>query len=246
MENLKNAQLENVSDESSQAKSKGSTKPKKKRKKVYKPLQEFIHDSQKTLINAQDSEILPLLEKRGYPKALILDKQKQFDDLDKLDQDQKKEYGEQYDATEAYNKKVELLDEEYADHLTFGRRLFKNDAAAKSALGLKGIRSASESGYAKQGKLFYDGALDNADYIAAFAKKGVTDTELKAQQSGFNDLVVLSANKDDESAEAQKATKDRDALYDELNEWMAEFKETAIIALKKFPQLREKLGYIEE
>lgn len=187
-------------------------------KTYYKTIAQFVLDSKVAMINAQDPEIQPLLEKRGYVKADFTGTLTKLDALDDLNEKQKKEYGEKYEATEAYNKAVSVLHDPYIDHLIFARRLFKKNIAAQTAMDLTGKRKQSESGYAQQASIFYKNALGNPAYIAAFAKKGVDKTELESQRKGYNDLVSLAAKKKKETSEAQAATATRDELYDVLHE----------------------------
>lgn len=223
-----------------------TTTTKKRSRTTYVNLAEFSRQSKTALTNASDPDILPLLKKRGYTEAQIADKLAKIELLGTLDEKQKKEYGEQYDATEAYTKAEDTLHEDYMDHIELARLVFKNDVAAKTAMGLSGDRKQSASGYSSQGLLFYNNALKNDDYKAGLATKGITEAELLAQQAAFTALDALASKQEKETGEAQRATKERDALHDELAAWMGEFKATAIIALRKYPQYREKLGYVEE
>ena len=93
--------------------------------------------------------------------------------------------------------------------------------------------------------MFYTGALENADYVAALDSKGIDQTKLQAAKDRWNNLSVLAAAQTKETGEAQKATADQDAAYDAFGEWMDEFYATAEIALRKTPQLVEKLGLVQ-
>ena len=64
-------------------------------------------------------------------------------------------------------------------------------------------------------------------------------------RKGYTNLANLAAAKAKEGGEAQQATQQRDVLYDQLQEWFSDFKEVAIIALRKNPQMREQLGWKE-
>jgi hypothetical protein len=45
--------------------------------------------------------------------------------------------------------------------------------------------------------------------------------------------------------EAQQSTKDRDEALDRMEDWFADFKAIARIALEDKPQLLEKMGIVE-
>ncbi|MFN0048642.1 MAG: hypothetical protein ACKVOU_05935 [Cytophagales bacterium] len=205
----------------------------------------FLSSCEISLINASDPQIASLLQSRSYTPAIIAEKLAELTNVRTLVAAQKKEYGEQYAATEDYRKAVDLLHPEYMDHLTLARVAFKNDTAAKTALGLKGDRAQSESGYTSQALLFYNGVLDNAAYKAKLGVLGVSEADLQEGKAGFTTLATKGAIKVKESGEAQAATQARDKALDEFAKWFAEFKIVASIALGKYPQLKEKLGWKE-
>lgn len=216
-----------------------------KAKPRYITLDQFISQSRTTLTNAALPDIAPLLQKRSYPAPLLQSKLAELDTLVSLNEAQKKEYGEQYAATEAYRQAMADLREDYMEHLTLARLIFKDDTAAKTALELKGARKKSDSGLTAQALLFYNGALASPAYQTALDAKGIDTTELQAGKVGFDNLSLLAAAQTKETGEAQKATADRDAAYDAFGEWMDEFLVTAEIALRKTPQLMEKLGLVQ-
>lgn len=211
----------------------------------YITISQFVTDGSNALTNALLDDIEPLLLKRGIKKADVIAKQTEFDKLATLNEDQKTEYGQSYQATADYTALEKTLHEDYIDHLELARIAFKNNIAAQTGLGLRGRRKLDEAGYCKQALQFYNGILNSADYKTAMLTKGVDTAEATAMQVGFTNLEALSAKKDKEFGEAQSATKKRNKLYDDLSEWYSDFKKTAIIALRKYPQYREKLGWLE-
>ena len=211
----------------------------------YVSIVQFTRDATVAITNAQLPDIAPALEKSGYSGAEIAAKKQDIDNLNNLNENQKKEYGEASAATDNYNKAENLLHSDYIAHLNLGRIALKNNVAAQIGLGLQGKRKAEEAGYCRQALLFYNGVLADPTYQAALLKKGVPDKELVAMRDGYTKLDELAAAKAKEGGEAQQATKTRNLLYDELKEWYSEFKETAIIALRKQPQAIEKLGWKE-
>ena len=153
--------------------------------KQYQTLSEFLTTTETALTNATGTDILPLLVTRGYTAIIINGKLADAVALRLLDEKQRKEYGDQYDATEKYNTKRTALNEDYADHIALARIAFKDDISAQTALGLKGKRKESVSGFSSQGLLFYNGIIANTSYKAAIAIKGVDAAELTTMQVGF-------------------------------------------------------------
>ncbi|MEO6831870.1 MAG: hypothetical protein ABI169_06695 [Chitinophagaceae bacterium] len=77
-------------------------------------------------------------------------------------------------------------------------------------------------------------------------KKGISENDLSNGQQTFRNLQMLTAAQQKETGEAQQATVARDNAYDALHEWMSDFYKTAKVALRKYPQMMEKLGIKEK
>jgi len=213
---------------------------------TYLTINAFLGKTDVALTNAGSAIIAPLLKARGYDPSVIEEKKVAASALRTLNEAQQKEYGEQYEATSAYGKAYTMVHEAYMDHLKLARIAFKNDPGAKTALGLRGDRPRSQSGYVGQGLLFYNNALGKQAFLDGLATKGITRTELEDGRVAFENLQSLTAAQQKETGEAQASTKKRDAAYDELSDWMSDFYGTAKVALRKHPQLMEQLGIVEE
>ncbi len=212
----------------------------------YETLDEFIERTETALINAQLVDIEPKMAVRGILKVDVKAKLQDVQALRALVVQHKKEYGEQYKATEDYDNARNAVHEDYMDDLAMARLAFEKDTVAKTALELRGSRKASKGGYAGQGFAFYDNALKDPAYVAALGKKGISLADLQARQAAFGNLKTLSAAQQKETGEAQAATVARDAMHDALAAWMTAFYVTARVALRKFPQLMEKVGIVEK
>ncbi len=209
---------------------------------MYRTIDHFLEKTGTALTNAQEPEILRLLAARGLSGKDIQARQKDADALRALHEKQKAEYGEQYEATEAYQHGRDAAHEVYMDHLQLCRVAFKKDIAAKSALGLGGNRAQSQSGYIGQGLLFYNNALGSTAYQETMRKVGISAADLKTGQAAFRKLQALTAAQQKETGEAQEATQRRDAAYDALNDRMNDFYDIAKVALRRHPQWMERLG----
>lgn len=212
---------------------------------TYKDIVTFIAESKTALINAALPAIAPKLAEIGYTATEITAKLQELETLETLNEAQKKEYGEQYDATATYNATEDALHTTYIKNLTIARVVFKNNVAAQVALALNGERKKSKSGYQAQALQFYKGILLNTDYKSALAVRGITEDIVTSQKTGFEGLSDLEADQKKETGEAQAATKKRDNAYDIFEGWMGDFKKMAIVALSDSPQLREQLGWKE-
>jgi hypothetical protein len=77
------------------------------------------------------------------------------------------------------------------------------------------------------------------------AAKSVTLADLTAGKAAFENLQALRRAQQKETSEAQRATRDRDAVYDDLHEWVTEFRATMKIVLRESPELMEALGIVQ-
>jgi hypothetical protein len=211
----------------------------------YEDFDTYYDNRQTPLVNASDPEIEPLLTAADYPPPIIANKLAELEALKKLSDDQKKEYGEQYEATKNYNDLANVLHPIYLTHVNFGKLIFKDDKAAIKVLGLDGRRKQAEMAYCNQALDFYTNGLDNVNYKAAINKRGITDAQLTAGKTGYTNLKGMIPVKTKETGEAQQATSKRDAAWETFEDWFVEFKKYAVLALSGTPQLREKLGWKE-
>jgi len=211
----------------------------------YQDIVSYLSASKTALTNAAFPNIAPKLAAIGYTAAEITAKLQEIATLEALNEAQKKEYGEQYEATATYTATENALHTTYINNLTIARVVFKNDVAAQVALALNGERKKSKSGYQAQALQFYNGVLLNANYKTILAVRGITEAIVTSQKTGFEGLSNLEAKQKKETGEAQAATRKRDAALDIFEDWMSDFKAMAIVALSDTPQLREQLGWKE-
>lgn len=211
----------------------------------YQDIVSYLSASKTALTNAALPDIAPKLAAIGYTAAEITAKLQEIATLEALNEAQKKEYGEQYEATATYTATENALHTTYINNLTIARVVFKNNVAAQVALALNGERKKSKSGYQAQALQFYNGILLNANYKTILAVRGITEAIVTSQKTGFEGLSDLAADQKKETGEAQAATKKRDNAYDIFEDWMSDFKKMAIVALSDTPQLREQLGWKE-
>jgi hypothetical protein len=212
-------------------------------KSYYQNIDAFILSVSTALNNAIHPDIYPLLLKRGYKEEDLDNAKKLVSNLESLHQNQKKEYAEQYEATQVYNTDWIKLNKIYADHLVLARIVFENDINNYVQLGLQGKRNRSFSGYMQQVKLFYNNALNSKEIIEKLATKGITESELKETQTLVLEVEKEKYEQNKETGEAQQATKNRDAALDELSKWFGEFKRTLMVDIANKPELGKIIGF---
>jgi hypothetical protein len=180
----------------------------------------------------------------GYDAARLQAGRALYDEVMGLAAAQEREYGEQYGATAVVNAAWETADLAYKKALKISRVVFKGNQKARNALGLSGSRKKTLSGWINQATNFYTNLLNTPDLIAAMTPYSYDQAKLEAEAALVQAVVAANAAQDRERGEAQEATQVRDAKMDELDQWTADYKAIAQVALSDSPQQLEQLGWI--
>jgi len=201
--------------------------------------------SQLALANAvSNAEIGALLALFGYDAARIAQGQALYDAAQASQVAQKQEYGEQYAASQSFETAWQTANQTYAQLVKIARVAFNNDPNAATALGIAGRRKPTYSGWLEQSQQFYLTALANAGFQTEMARFGVTLQKLQDGKALVDAVVAAKQAQGTETAEAQQATKTRDAALEALDAWMSDFIAIARIALEG-TQLSEALGILD-
>lgn len=203
--------------------------------------------AQVTIDNAiADVEIKALLADYGYDDVRLAAGKTLLDTTNQLQQVQQKEYGDQFEATNALNSVWDGAKNDYMRFIKISRIALRDELAISQKLDLNGRRKESLSGWIAQAKQFYLNALPDSTVITKLASYGITQAKLEAGKTLLEETEVKNASQEKEKGEAQQATKDRDKVADNLFGWLADFIVIARIALEEKPQLLEKLGVFVE
>jgi len=192
-----------------------------------------------------NAEINPLVAKFGYYEAKMQLGKGLYENAAELQNKHAKEYGEQYDATDALKMSKALANKTYMKHVKLARIGLKGDRGAAESLQLSGDRKTSISGWLKQANVFYANAPESPKVLEALAEYGITKQKLKAAAKLVEDVQAKYNIQLKEKGEAQTATQLRDEALDKLQDWIGEFIAVAHIALEDHPQYLEILGIVE-
>ena len=190
-----------------------------------------------------DASVQTVLSSYGYNAAAMTAARALYEQAQELTAVQKTEYGEQHEATENLNKAWETANAAYMRSLQLARVVLKKNAKAQTALGLTGDRKRSLTGWADDAELLYRGLLRNPDLLAQLSKFGYDTAAVEAELALVQAVRVANVAQETEKGEAQDATKARDAVLDELDEWLSDFKAVSQIALANMGQKLEGLGF---
>jgi len=190
----------------------------------------------------EDADIAAKLAIYLYTQERILEGKGKLDVTKELNERQRKEYGEQYEASEEVGKARKAVEKSYMDSLEIARIAFRANTSARTALCLEGRRKETLGAWLDQVTAFYNGVLGNPDWIAAMGNFGYTAEKLQTEKALVDAVLAARHKQKIETGEAQAATEERDAKMEEIDDWIADFRKIAVIALKDNPQWLEKLG----
>ena len=210
---------------------------------LHQEVADFVVKNRVAIQNAlANPAILAILAQYGYTAADLQQALLNLTDLEAANEEQRVEYGEQYQATTDLATKRAAFNTTYILHVELARIQFKNNEKGRTALALSGERARSYSGYLTQAAMFYNNGLKEADLKAGLALRGMPEAVLQAGQAAVTALLGKLGDQRTETGQAQQATKKRDAAYDTLADWMTDFTGTARLVLAQDDQLMEEMG----
>jgi hypothetical protein len=222
------------------------TPPKRTRKvSPRKSIDERMLSAHKAIHNSlEDPVVLETLSPYGYNETKINEGKTLYEELDTLIRKQKKEYGDQYEATNALYKVWGEADGLYMNAVKVARVAFKDNTKAQNTLRLFERRKQTISGWLEQATVFYNNLVEDEELKKAMALYGYNDAKLTAERGVLEKVIKANRDQDKEVGDAQQATKNRDEKMDALDDWMSDFIAIARVAFTEKPQLLEKLGIL--
>ena len=197
------------------------------------------------LTNARD---VPTLQNRlalyGLTPARLNDLLDLNEEVLALHIAQRTEYDEQHAATKTFEDAWAAAQAPYMHLIKLGRIIFKDNYATYAKLTLNQERKYTFSGWLAQARKFYTNCLGDAAVVAKYALYNTPLASLQAAQALADAAEQANIAQTVETGEAQKATQDRDAKLDELDEAMAEVYALSRLACEDSPQLLEMMEIV--
>ena len=193
-----------------------------------------------------DQEILRLLDVFNYGEQKVAEGAALHTEVSDLVVAQKKEFGEQVGATDDLNTIWDEAKKPYSDAYQIARIAFKNDPGALKELLLNGERKESLSGWYEQASVFYTNLLNKEEYLQGMSRFGYVRKKLEMESLQVKAVEDANSKQEAEKGDVVRATKLRDQAMDKLDEWTADFKKVARIALDGHDGLLKKLGIYEK
>ncbi len=191
-----------------------------------------------------NQDILDAVTLFGYDQPRLQAALALYNEVIDLVAAQRKEYGQQYEATNTLQSAWDTADAAYKRTLKISRLVFEGNAEARNALGLNGRRKISIGGWIEQTMFFYKALLETPAFIAAMTPYSYDQVKLSAENALVQAVINAKSQQNTERGQAQEATKIRDAKMDELDQWISAYKTVAEVALDETPQKLEQLGWV--
>ncbi|MAT57722.1 MAG: hypothetical protein CMF23_07075 [Ignavibacteriae bacterium] len=208
-------------------------------------IEEILNSAELAINNTiNNAELLETMALYGYDLTEMNIGKSLLETAKDLYNEQKREYSEQYEASEELDSALESIKKLYIRHVKLSRIAFEENPSIWTELGLNGSRKKSFSGFVAQANLFYDNAKTNETVKTELAKLSITEEKLNEAHLLLQNITQLSAKQEKEKSEAQQATELRDKAIDEMNDWTSKFLKVARIAFEDDPQKLEALGIV--
>ena len=208
-----------------------------------KRLDEFL-DSSRLLIETSltDEQIKQAVKDYGYDETRLQSGKQLYDEFFTLYAKQKKEYGEQIEATEEVNAAWDTADQVYTKTLKIARVAFQKVTRTDREMIVSGSRKRTLAGWLEQTKIFYTNLLEDTALLTEMTKFGYTKEKLTAEYQLVQEVDQKKMRQNIESSEAEESTKARDQKIRELDQWISDYRAVLKVALDETPQKLERLG----
>ena len=189
-------------------------------------------------------EIATIMAEFGYDVALIEDGKQLFTQTRQAYDLNVKEDDETSQAYSNYTEKRKSLEDTYSLHRKKAKVIFRKDLEIMKRLVLDGSVPKSYVRWLEVAKKFYLEVLADTTLQTKLSRLKITVEDLNATNTLISELDTARAEYLREKGESQDSTKQKDATFGNLDDWMSEFYAVARIALEDNIQLLEALGVI--
>jgi hypothetical protein len=206
-------------------------------------MEDLLVKSKVAITNAMsDQEIKTLLLEYNYDDSRLNEGLALLKQAEEVYQKQKKEYREQYVASQELDQSIEKAKPLYTEHVDLTTLAFRHESTKLVDLGLDKIRERTFSAWLIQAIEFYKIVINDETVIEKLSMYNLTKDKLEKGRQLIIEVELANSRQEKEKGEAQDSTKERDKIMAQLEDWMYEFTVICRYALKSKPQLLEKLG----
>lgn len=185
-----------------------------------------------------DEEIASLVSAFGYNTANLANGLELHTEAVAAVEEQQKKAGAQRTATQAFDEAEKTAHDAYQALAKVARAVYMQDPAQLTTLGLTGAMPKDTAGFLAAAYTLFD----NAAPLEALAFYGYDEVKLPAERLKIAAYDTANQNQELAKGAAQQATAEQDAALEALNEWTAQYRKIAKVALRGQKQLLEKIG----
>jgi hypothetical protein len=147
-------------------------------------------------------------------------------------------------TTDAFLKEFNETDKRYMKDVRVAEVAFRGKRSTLLRAEIPGPRASAFTGWYAETFSFYTGILESEEALGLMQNYGITVEHLQANKDRVENVNLLKNKQVDESADAQLATKERDAALDALLRWVADLVAIARVALSDDEQLLESMNIV--
>ena len=202
--------------------------------------EKLVHQSWKAINgilanSAWQKKMAPL----GFTVQALQDAKATGLELQQLAARQQKEYGEQYNATDAMYQAKKAAWQVYKNHLRIARIALENDRGQYKALQLGGIRERNILKWVKQARTFYTN-IKNVE--ASLNKYGIKAEDLAQGEAMVEAVYQAYERRDKERDEARQSTQAHRQSQAQLSRWMKRYERALQFVFADQPEVLKELG----
>lgn len=190
----------------------------------------------------KQTELFTAMSNFGYDAETIALGQQKYDQCRHIYDLNKTEDQESKDAYAAFESKFNQLVEDYKLHRKKAKIVFRKEAGIIIKLKLDGQVPTSYLKFMEVMKVFYKILLEDVSLQTEVGSLNISLEQLTAAKALLDEVDAARVDYLREVGESQDATKQKDASFAEIDDWMHEFYAVSHIALEDNPQLLEALG----
>ncbi len=189
-----------------------------------------------------ESEIMEAVSKVGYTSGKLTQARALFDAATARKDAHVALAGAQKEATAAARAAKKTAVGAYQEYSALAKGELKKSKESLTKLGLNNPMPRSEAKFIEAGKTLFENARSDAAIKAAMLTYGYDDAKLQGEKAKILAFEKADAGQRAAEGAAQNSTDEQEKTMEELNDWTAQFRKAAKIALKDKKQLLEKLG----
>ena len=187
-------------------------------------------------------EIAAIMAEFGYNETLLAEGKALFTKTREAYDFNKKEDDETSESYQIFSTLKEELAKKYILHRKKAKVIFRKDAVTSNKLSISSSLPKAYINWLETIKKFYTVALASTEIQTKLSRLNLSPEELNETMQSIANLEQARSAYLREKGESQDATKLKDKVFGEMDEWMYEFYAVAKIALEDNLQLLESLG----